>query len=173
MSSKEQNLSTYKVEDIPNLEGKKIGIVVSEWNQTITEALKQGAIETLIQHGVNEADIQVVYVPGSFELPLGAKMLYGQHSPDGIICIGCVIKGETKHDEYISNAVAGGLMNLNLVANIPVVFGVLTPNTKEQAEDRAGGKYGNKGVEAAVTVLKMIHLRSEIKKDKKSIGFGG
>jgi 6,7-dimethyl-8-ribityllumazine synthase len=173
MSSKDKNLSEYKVDDLGTIEGKKIGVVVSEWNEEITYSLKDACVETLIKHGANKEDIHVAFVPGAFELPLGAKILFSQHQPDAIICIGCVIKGETKHDEYISNAVASGIMNLNLVSGIPVIFGVLTPNSMAQALDRAGGAHGNKGVEAAVTAIKMLQLKKEVKGDKKSIGFGG
>ena len=109
---------------------------------------------------------------GAFELPAAAKMLLSQKSLDAIICIGCVIKGETKHDEYISHAVANGLINLSLVSSKPIIFGVLTPNDMQQALDRSGGKHGNKGIEAAHTAIKMIHLANQIKNgDKKKIGF--
>lgn len=172
MSSKNKNLSEYKVQDIQSIEGKKIGIVVSEWNENITFSLKDACIETLVKHGAEEKDIHIAYVPGAFELPLGGKILYNEHSPDAVICIGCVITGETKHDEYICNAVSSGIMNLNLVAGIPVIFGVLTPKSMEQAIDRAGGAHGNKGVEAAVTAIKMMQLKKEVKGGKKSIGFG-
>ena len=116
-------------------------------------------------------NIIVHYVPGAFELPLGARIVMGQHSIDAAICLGCVIKGETDHDVYINNAVAAGIMNLGLTSKKPVIFGLLTPNTKQQAIDRAGGKYGNKGVEAAKTAIKMVHLNDPDHHLKKSIGF--
>jgi 6,7-dimethyl-8-ribityllumazine synthase len=113
-----------------------------------------------------------ITVPGAFELPSGAKLLLSQLSLDAVVCIGCVIKGETKHDEYISQAVANGIMQLSLMSGKPVIFGVLTPLDMQQALDRAGGKYGNKGIEAAHTALQMIQLQADIKqKDKKGIGF--
>lgn len=172
MSSKEKNLSEYKVAEIGDMSDKKFGIIVSEWNEDITFALKDGCIKTLEDHKVDPSNIHVAYVPGTYELPLGAKMVLAQHSPDAVICIGCVIKGETDHDRYINQAVAGGIMNLNLVSGKPIIFGVLTPNNKEQALERSGGKYGNKGVEAAVTAMRMLGLEVAVKGGKKKIGFG-
>lgn len=172
MSSKDKNLSAYKKDAIQDGSDLKVGIVVSEWNEDITATLLEGAKETLTQHKVSEDNIHVATVPGSYELPLGAKMLLGKEKLDAVICIGCVIKGETDHDKYINGAVAAGIMNLGLMSCTPVIFGVLTPNDRQQAEDRAGGKYGNKGVEAAVTALRMIQLKQGIKTEgSKSIGF--
>jgi len=156
---------------IPSGKGMKIGIVVSEWNSDITGSLLEGCRTTLLQNEVASEDIFVEYVPGSFELPMGARLLSTGKVLDAIVCVGCVIKGETKHDEYISHAVAHGLMQLSLKANIPVIFGVLTPNTQEQAEARAGGELGNKGEEAAVTALKMATLKKELGKSPHKIGF--
>ena len=142
----------------------KIGIVVSEWNPTITNALKEGALFTLLNHGVIEANVAIHQVPGSFELPLGASMLLDADDElDGVICLGCVIQGETRHFDFISQAVANGAMRVGLDYEVPVVFGVLTCDTMEQAMDRSGGKHGNKGVEAAYTVLKMIELQRKLK----------
>lgn len=171
MSSKSKNLSTYDESTIPDSEALNVGIVVSDWNTEITHALYDGCLETLIKHGVKEDSIHTAQVPGTFELPTGAKMLAGQHALDAIICIGCVIKGETDHDIYINTAVANGIMTMGIASGKPIIFGVLTPNTMEQALDRAGGKYGNKGVEAAVTALRMAHLKQSLKGSKKSIGF--
>lgn len=172
MSSKDKNLSEYKVDQMESIRGKRVGLIVSEWNEEITFSMRDAAIATLQEHGAEADDIHVAYVPGAFELPLGAKMLYGQHQPDAILCIGCVITGETKHDEYISSAVASGIMQLGLMSGIPVIFGVLTPRTMEQALDRAGGQHGNKGVEAAATAIKMLGLKGQLKGKKASIGFG-
>lgn len=172
MASRLKNLSEYQAENIPSGKGKSFGIVVSEWNREITHALYDGCLDTLQEHDVDEDDIHVVQVPGSFELPVGAKMLAGYHKLDAVICLGCVIKGETKHDEYINQAVATGLMTLGIASGIPCIFGVLTPNTLEQAKARAGGEHGNKGVEAAVTALRMADLRDGLKRTKTSIGFG-
>ncbi|MBX7225601.1 MAG: 6,7-dimethyl-8-ribityllumazine synthase [Chitinophagales bacterium] len=156
MATELKNLSDYDTTSVPSGKGKKIGIVVSEWNNHITYPLLKGAVETLLQHGVKEKNIPTIFVPGSFELPLGAQKIIEE--VDAVICIGCVIKGETKHDEYINHAVAEGIMKLNLKHNKPVIFGVLTPNNEQQAIDRAGGKHGNKGIEAAITALKMLKL---------------
>jgi 6,7-dimethyl-8-ribityllumazine synthase len=162
MSSVSKNLSQPEGSSIPNGEGMRIGIVVAEWNIAITGALRDGAINTLLENGVLEKDIVLRYVPGSFELTMGAQFLCDDNSIDAVITLGCVIQGETRHFDFICNAVAHGVTNVSLKYNKPVIFGVLTPNTLQQAEDRAGGKHGNKGDEAAVTVLKMIALKSRL-----------
>ena len=123
------------------------------------------------QHQAKEENIHLIQVPGSFELPVGAKMLMTRHKLDAVICLGCVIKGETSHNEYINNAVAIGLTQLSMASGIPCIFGVLTPDNEQQAKDRAGGKYGNKGTEAAITAIRMAALKEELKQAKKSIGF--
>ena len=133
----------------------RVGVVVAEWNSEITFALRDGAIETLLSHGVKDSDIMLRYVPGSFELTAGAQLMANKYIVDVIICIGCVIRGETPHFDYICQGVAIGLTQLTIKYEIPVIFGVLTTNNIEQALDRAGGKHGNKGVEAAVTAIKM------------------
>lgn len=158
MATSLKNLSDYNPESIPDGTGKRFGIVVSEWNGHITFPLMHGAINTLKKHGVKENDIVVSFVPGTFELPYAANKLAAHEHVSAVICIGCVIKGETKHDEYINMSTAFALQQLNITANIPFIFGVLTPNNEQQALDRAGGKHGNKGVEAAVTALKMTVL---------------
>ncbi|MFN3554620.1 MAG: 6,7-dimethyl-8-ribityllumazine synthase [Bacteroidales bacterium] len=160
--SKKRNLSDYDIHAIPDASNMKFGIVVSEWNDEITFALCQGAIDTLIRHGAKEQNILVNYVPGSFELPLGAQFVAEKQQVDAVICIGCVIQGETRHFDFICNAVADGITNLGLKTSIPVIFGVLTPNTWEQAKDRAGGKHGNKGDEAAITAIKMVALKNSL-----------
>ncbi|MEM6765914.1 MAG: 6,7-dimethyl-8-ribityllumazine synthase [Bacteroidota bacterium] len=140
----------------------RIAIIVSKWNSTITEVLKEGAIQCLLEAGVKDKHIYVHYVPGSYELPSGANyLLYGKPKLTAVICLGCVIQGETKHFDFISDAVAQGIMKVGLTHRKPVIFGVLTPDTLQQAKDRAGGKYGNKGIEAAVSCLEMIDLRRE------------
>lgn len=171
MASALKNLSAYDDNSLPTAEGMKFGIVVAEWNQDITHALYEGCYDTLVKHGANPDDIETIQVPGAFELPAGAKLLLSNFKLDAVICIGCVIKGETKHDEYISNAVATGLMGLGVATGIPCIFGVLTPNNHQQAKERAGGKHGNKGVEAAVTAIRMAALKNDIKKPAKSVGF--
>jgi len=137
----------------------KVVIVVSGWNNEITESLFQGAFQTLLKHGCNEKNIFRYDVPGSFELISGAKYAAEKKKPDAVICIGCIIHGQTPHFEYISSAVANGIMQLNLNYNIPFIFGVLTTNNIEQAKERSGGKHGNKGVEAAVAAIRMVTLK--------------
>ncbi|MDR1113376.1 MAG: 6,7-dimethyl-8-ribityllumazine synthase [Bacteroidales bacterium] len=140
-----------------------IGIIVSEWNATITSALLEGAKTTLLKQGINASQIKIYHVPGSFELPLAASMLLEANDAiDAIICLGCVIQGETRHFEFISHAVANGITQISANYNSPVIFGVLTCNTMEQAEERSGGNHGNKGVEAAISCLKMLMLQDKI-----------
>ena len=172
MASSLKNLSTYDEKNIPAADGWKFGIVVSEWNHNITHSLYEACLETLLKHGVQESDVEVVQVPGSFELPIGARLLASRYKLDAVICLGCVIKGETTHNEYINQSVATGLTQLSLMANKPFIFGLLTPNDEQQALDRAGGKHGNKGVEAAVTALRMVEVTKELKPKGVSIGFG-
>ena len=157
MATINNNLSIYNLEEIPNSEGMRFAIIVSEWNNHITENLFKGAEETLISCGVKENDIVRVDVPGSFELIYAAK-LASKYNYDSIICIGSVIKGETDHFDFVCNAVSLGIKDLNLQLETPVIFGVLTDNIEQQAIDRSGGKHGNKGVEAAITAIKMAHL---------------
>jgi len=137
----------------------RIGIVVAEWNIEVTGALRDGALKTLLDNGVTENDIIVKYVPGSFELTFGAQLLCEDKSIDSVICLGCVIQGETRHFDFICDAVAQGVTNVSLKYNKPVIFGLLTPNTLQQAQDRSGGKHGNKGDEAAITAIKMVSLK--------------
>jgi len=141
----------------------RFGILVSEWNTEITEALFSGVEETLIKFDVSASDIVRRNVPGSFELTLGAQLMAERNEFDAIICLGVVIQGETKHFDFICEAVANGITDLNIKYNLPVIFGVLTPNTMQQAVDRAGGKHGNKGDEAAITAIKMAALKKELK----------
>jgi 6,7-dimethyl-8-ribityllumazine synthase len=159
---KKQNLSQFDL--IPAVKDKntRIGIVVSEWNKTITDALKEGALAVLKEAGVAENKIIIHTVPGSFELPFGVTLLVDNDNDiDAVICLGCVIQGETRHFEFISQAVANGIMRVSIDYGVPVIFGVLTCDTIEQAQERAGGKHGNKGVEAAYTCLKMIELQEK------------
>ncbi|KAA9332937.1 6,7-dimethyl-8-ribityllumazine synthase [Hymenobacter busanensis] len=156
MASTLKNLSDYTSDHFPDISDKRFGLVVAEWNRAITDTLAQGAYETLIKHGANPDNIYRNTVPGSFELGLGAQLLAQHEEIDAVICLGVVIKGETRHDEFISHAVAQGLMNVGLKFNKPVIFGVLTTENEAQAWDRAGGQHGNKGVEAAVTAIHML-----------------
>jgi len=134
----------------------KVGLVVAKWNEEITGALLTGATETLKQIGYKKSDLIIRMVPGSFELPLGAQRLARKKEVVGVICIGCLIKGDTPHFDYISQAVAHGIMSTALDTSKPVIFGVLTTNTLQQALDRSGGKLGNKGEEAAISLMEML-----------------
>ncbi len=156
MASSSKNLSTYSGKNLSVLKDKKIGVVVSEWNDEITESLYSGAYETLINLGAEASNIIKKYVPGSYELTLGAQWLAKSDDIDAVICLGCVIQGDTPHFDYICQAVANGITNVGLKYDKPVIFGVLTTLNKQQALDRAGGKHGNKGDEAAVTAVKML-----------------
>ena len=158
MSSALKNLSEFNTENLPNITSKSFAIVVSEWNTEVTHALYNGAYETLIKYGADEKNIRSIQVPGSFELSLGAQKMAEKSEIDAVICLGCVIQGETRHFDFICQAVADGITNVGLKYNKPVIFGVLTPNTQEQAMDRAGGKHGNKGDEAAITAIKMLGI---------------
>ncbi|MDR1706726.1 6,7-dimethyl-8-ribityllumazine synthase [Dysgonomonas sp.] len=156
MATAYHNLSSYNAESIPNGEDMKIGIVVSEWNEKITGAMLDGAYKTLVKHGVKEENILIDFVPGSFELIFGAKHLVENSSIDAIITIGCVVRGDTPHFDYVCSGVTQGIADMNIRYDIPFIFGLLTTDTMQQAEDRAGGKHGNKGDECAITALKMI-----------------
>lgn len=171
MASSKKNLSTIPSGSNPiQAKGSVFGIVVSKWHHEITQALASGALDTLKEYGVPESAIYLLEVPGTFELPMGAKILTARCKPDAIICLGCVIKGDTAHDEYINQAVANGLIQFSLISGIPAIFGVLTTLNDEQARDRAGGKYGNKGIEAAHTAVAMANLKQG-GAEKSRIGF--
>ena len=162
---KKTNLSDYNAAEVPSGKEYCVGIVVAEWNREITDAMAQGAIDALREHGVEEEKIDLVHVPGSFELTTGADlMLRNKKRLDAVICIGCVIQGETRHFDFICEAVSQGLTNVALKHEKPVIFSVLTTNNMEQAQDRAGGKHGNKGIEGAITALKMIKLQKELER---------
>ena len=158
MASTIKNLSTFIDSDLPDITSKKFGLVVSEWNVEITHALMSGALETLLKYGAKKENIIIRSVPGSFELTLGAQTLAQDQHIDAVLCLGCVIQGETPHFDFICNAVAQGITSLNLKFHKPVVFGVLTTHTLQQAIDRSGGKHGNKGDEAAMTGIKMLNI---------------
>ncbi|MDC1063478.1 6,7-dimethyl-8-ribityllumazine synthase [Flavobacteriales bacterium] len=160
MATTNNNLSDFNKDSLPDSSNMKIGIVVSQWNNKITDGLYNGAYTTLIESGISENNIEKIEVPGSFELIFGAKIL-SIKDIDVIICLGSVIQGETKHFDYVCQAVSNGIKDLNISLDIPVIFGVLTDNTMQQALNRSGGKHGNKGVEAAVTAIKMVHLNQQ------------
>lgn len=152
-----------------NFEGKLIGkelkvvIVVSRFNDFITGRLLEGAKDTLIRHDVNEDNIDVAFVPGAFEIPLVAKKLASSGNYDAVITLGCVIRGATSHFDYVCNEVAKGVSKVNDQTNVPVIFGILTTESIEQAVERAGTKAGNKGAEAAVSAIEMANLLKSIK----------
>ncbi|MGK0252715.1 MAG: 6,7-dimethyl-8-ribityllumazine synthase [Mariniflexile sp.] len=158
MATVNKNLSHYDKATIPNASKFRFGIVVSEWNDSITEGLFQGAYDTLIEHGVLPNNIIRWDVPGSFELIYGSKKMQEQ-LVNAVIAIGSVIQGETKHFDFVCEGVAQGIKDLNVLHETPVVFCVLTDNTMQQAIDRSGGKHGNKGTEAAIAAIKMAELR--------------
>jgi 6,7-dimethyl-8-ribityllumazine synthase len=159
MATVNRNLSDYNKEFIPNGADFKIGIVVSEWNDSITLNLLKGAKEVLLENGVAESNIDVRFVPGAYELPLGAQFFCEQGAVDGVIAIGVVIQGETRHFDFVCEGAAQGLMDVNLKFSTPVAFCVLTDMNQQQSIDRSGGKHGNKGVECAVACMKMIELK--------------
>lgn len=156
MASSSKNLSQHSEKNIQDISDKKFAVIVSEWNEEVTEALYSGAVETLLKNGAKREQILRKNVPGSFELSLAAQWMAEKDEIDAVICIGCVIQGETKHFDFICDAVAHGLTQVALKYSKPVIFGVLTPNNQQQALDRAGGKHGNKGDEAAITAIKML-----------------
>lgn len=158
------NLSAYDPGNVPDASGMRFGIVVSDWNNNITRALLDGAVNTLSKHGTGIEDIVIKHVPGTFELTLGAQFLAEYDDLDAVICLGCVIQGETPHFTFICQGVTQGITQLNLDYNIPFIFGVLTTNTMQQAVDRSGGRHGNKGDEAAATAIRMAALQREMEK---------
>jgi 6,7-dimethyl-8-ribityllumazine synthase len=158
MATANKNLSDYDKTTIPNANKLRFGIVVSEWNDTITEGLFQGAYDTLVTHGALPNNIIRWNVPGSFELIYGCKKMQEQ-MVNAVIAIGSVIQGETKHFDFVCEAVSQGIKDLNVIRETPVIFCVLTDNNMQQAIDRSGGKHGNKGTEAAIAAIKMAELR--------------
>jgi 6,7-dimethyl-8-ribityllumazine synthase len=154
-----RNLSNYSKDTIPNAADFKIGIVVSEWNDSITTNLLEGALQALKDSNVSESNILIRYVPGAFELPLATQWLLDETDVDGVIAIGVVIQGETKHFDFVCQGTTDGLMKVMLEFNSPVSFCVLTDNTLQQSIDRSGGVHGNKGIECAIACIKMIALK--------------
>lgn len=157
------NLSEYQKLNISNADEFSIGIVVSEWNGFVTENLFKGCFDTLKNEGVKEENISVYRVPGAFELNFVSMQLCKSNKLDAVIAIGCVIRGETPHFDYVCSAVAQGIKDCNILTDTPAIFCLLTDNTKEQSIARSGGEHGNKGVEAAVTALKMISLKKDLR----------
>jgi 6,7-dimethyl-8-ribityllumazine synthase len=151
-------LRSGKIKSHINISTKRFAIVVATWNEEITEALFEGAMHALLSSGVKKNNIIRKNVPGSFELSLGAMLIAGKKDIDAVICLGCVIQGDTPHFDYICQAVAYGITEVGLKTKKPVIFGVLTTSNREQALERAGGKYGNKGEEAAISAIKMLEF---------------
>lgn len=160
MATQYHNLSDYDPNTMPDASALKVGIVVAEWNYDITSKLLDGAVKTLTANGVKPTNIIVRWVPGSFELVFGARVLADGFDLDAVIVLGCVIRGDTPHFEYVCSGVTQGITQLNLTEDIPFIFGLLTNDTMQQSIDRAGGIHGNKGDEAAVTAIKMAALNS-------------
>jgi len=159
MATAFHNLSEYDFNSVPDASMMHFGIVVSEWNSNITGALLEGAVTTLKKHGAKEENILVQTVPGSFELTFGASQMIKSGKVDAVIAIGCVVRGDTPHFDYVCAGTTQGIAHLNATTDIPVIYGLITTNTMEQAEDRAGGKLGNKGDEGAITAIKMVHFK--------------
>jgi len=159
-----KNLSEYNADFIPSAYDMRFGIVVSDWNSEITWQLLDGAVKTLKKFNAKDENIVIKHVPGSFELTLGAQVIAEQTDVEAVICLGCVIQGETPHFNYVCQGVTQGITQLNIDYNMPFIFGVLTTLDQEQAKDRAGGKHGNKGDEAAITAIKMVALMREMDK---------
>ena len=164
MATAYHNLSDYDFNSVPDASAMRFGIVVSEWNFNITGALLKGAVETLKRHGAKEENILIQTVPGSFELTFGAAQLIKSEKVDAVIALGCVVRGDTPHFDYVCAGATQGIAYLNATTDIPVVYGLITTNNMQQAEERAGGKLGNKGDECAVTAIKMIDFSCKLKK---------
>lgn len=164
MATAYHNLSEYDFNSVPNAKDMKFGIAVSEWNYNITGKLLEGALKTLKKHGATDENIMVKTVPGSFELVFGANQFIEYTEVDAIIVIGCVVRGDTPHFDYVCMGTTQGVAQLNATGNVPVIYGLITTNTMEQAEARAGGKLGNKGDECAITAIKMIDFAWSLQK---------
>ena len=159
MATAQHHLSEHDQTSVPSGAGRRFALVVSEWNRDITESLRRGARETLLRYGVAEGDIVERWVPGSFELAAGAQFLLEAGGLHGVVCLGSVVRGETPHFDFVCHGTTHGIMTVGLKFSVPVIFGVLTDDTMQQALDRSGGKHGNKGVDCAVAVLKMAALK--------------
>jgi len=171
MATANKNLSNYDKNQLPNASGFRFGIVVSEWNDRITNGLFSGAESALLDCGVLPENIIRWNVPGSFELIYGSKKMIETQNVDCVITIGCVIKGETMHFEFVCEGVTQGIKDLNIKSDVPVIFCLLTDNNEQQSIDRSGGIHGNKGTEAAIAAIKMADLRKKANNKNTSIGF--
>ncbi len=146
------------------VKGKRFALVLSRFNDFITQRLKDGAVDTLLRHGVKEGEIEIVWVPGSFEIPGVALRMAKSGRYDAILCLGCVIRGDTPHFDYIASEAAKGIAQVNLATSVPTIFGIITADNIEQAVERAGTKAGNKGRDAALSAIEMVNLYEKIKK---------
>jgi 6,7-dimethyl-8-ribityllumazine synthase len=162
MATKGNHLSVIHQNALPSGKGRRVAIACAEWNSTITDALLQGALDVLQKAGISKKDIVVVRTPGAFELPLACQWLLQEKKIEGVIAIGSVIQGETRHFDFVCQGVTQGIMEVGLKYNKPAVFCVLTDNNLKQAKDRSGGRHGNKGAECAAALLKMLKVRSSI-----------
>ena len=172
MATSEKNLSKYDKELIPNAAEMRFGIVVSEWNEKITQGLLKGVTTTLLENGCIEDHFIIEYVPGTFELALGAQFLFESKEIDAVICIGSVIQGETKHFDFVCEGATMGIKDVGLKYNKSAIFCVLTDLNEQQAIDRSGGKHGNKGTESAISAIKMVALKLKLFPKKDTMGFG-
>ncbi len=161
MATSNKNLSNYDKQSLPDCSNFRLGIVVSEWNESVTNGLHKGAVDAFLDNNIKLENIITWYVPGSYELIFGAKKMLQTQKLDAVIVIGCVIQGETKHFDFVCEGVTQGVKDLNLQYDIPTIFCVLTDNNMQQSIDRSGGKFGNKGTEAAITAIKMIALNNK------------
>ena len=164
MATAYHNLSDYDSDLVPDTTGMRFGIVVSGWNTNITSKLLEGAVGTLKKHGVPDDNIIILSVPGSFELTFGAAQMIKSGKVDAVIALGCVIRGETPHFNYVCSGATNGITYLNATQNVPVIYGLLTTENMHQAEQRAGGLLGNKGDECAITAIKMIDFSCKLEK---------
>ena len=162
MATAFHNLSDYDFNSVPDASDMRFGIVVSEWNSNITGALLEGAVTTLKKHGVKDENLLVQTVPGSFVLTFGASQMIKSGKVDAVIAIGCVVRGDTPHFDYVCAGTTQGIAHLNATCDVPVIYGLITTNNMEQAEDRAGGKLGNKGDEGAITAIKMVDFKRKL-----------
>ncbi len=167
MAEKKRNLSQFNA--VPPANDMRFGIVVSEWNGEVTESLLKAAVQTLRKAGCAEHNILIKYVPGTFELPLGAQFFAQYTDVDAVIALGCVIQGETRHFDFVCQGATQGIMQLQIAWNMPIAFGVLTTENIQQALDRAGGQWGNKGDEAAVAAINMVKLQNDMEQSAENI----
>ena len=163
MATRHQNLSETGSQQEFSALGLRFGIVVADWNHEVTDKLEEGAYQTLLKHQASEQDIITRRVPGSIELTLGAQLMAEHLEVDAVICLGCVIQGETRHFDYVCESVTQGITQLNIQYKMPFIYGILTTENQRQALDRAGGKHGNKGDEAAVAAIKMARMKKDLR----------